>query len=321
MSKTPDIRLAAAEETPALLDFIQTMGFNPRDATSWNGLEMLAMSAWQEGRLIGAIPLEPRPIRIAAGKSVWAMHETVVAVHPEDRSRGIGSAMQTAIFECLEGQADFVSVFREEPQSPAYRWYVKNGFVPAMHIDSWFHETALEFKVPELDLLVPNDERLPWALLADIWRESRQTTAGFVDQSQRPLQTWLAIHPYRHRYNFILAIEPGRQNRPRGYALLGTGDMHSESKRCDILDVVSTGGDADVRYLLNQLLPLATKLGCQSTRWPLADTDPNIQSATDLGFEKRWGFDMLIRPVSSPDSSFILHPSSPGWRYVPIDYI
>jgi len=323
-----EIRWARAEERGHILNFIEQMGFNPRDTVTWDGLEMVAMSAWQGGQLIGAIPLEPRPLRIDDENSAaWAMHETVVAMHPERRGRGVGSAIQRAIFDSLPDDVPLVSVFREEPDSPAYRWYLKNGFAPAMHIDSWFYDGAPEDKFPALDLFNPTDAGVPWDLVDEIWRQARRCGGGFVDQSQRPLRSWLSVHPYRERYDFTLAIERGRRGHPPAYALLGMGHMHSESKRCDILELLSTGGPDDYRLMLDILISNAFKRGCNSTRWPLAEHDPNAQLAQDLGFEKKWGFDMLIRPI---DSSFILHPfdklragssSLKNWRYAPIDYI
>lgn len=313
-----EIRWASADETAPILNFIEAMGFNPRDNTAWQGLEMVAMSAWQGGNLIGAIPLEPRPLKITADKTIWAMHETVVAVHPDHRARGIGSAMQQQIFTSLPDEIELLSVFREEPQSPAYRWYLKNGFQKAMQIDSWFFEGKPEWKMPEVDLFVPTDSRVPWEFLAETWRKAQQTASGVVDQTQRNLRDWLAIHPYRARYNFKIAAERGRQGRAPGYAILGTGNMHSERKRCDILDLISTGGPGDVRHMLDQIIPFEIKIGSAAIRWPLAQTDSHAEIAQAIGFQRKWSFDMLIRPL--PHSSFNLLPSSFA-SYASIDYI
>jgi GNAT superfamily N-acetyltransferase len=312
------IRWAEADEAPDILQFIQAMGFNPRDKITWDELEMVAMSAWQGGKLIGAIPLEPRPLKIAGDKSVWTMHETVVAVHPDHRGAGIGSKMQEEIFSTLPAEIELLSVFREEPESPAYRWYIKNNFKPAMRINSWFYEASPEFKMPEVDLFVPTDARLPWDELAEIWQNARQNSSGIVDQTQRDLKTWLSIHPYRKKYDFMIAVERSRLGFPAGYALLGTGTMHSESKRCDILDLVSRGGPKDVSRLVEQFIPFMFKSGCTSIRWPLTQNDPNTQIAQALGFIKKWSFDMLVRPL--PHSSVLAQPAAFA-SFASIDYI
>src|SRR4051812_5776320 len=195
MSDLTEIRLARADERGQILRFIEAMGFNLRDEVTWDGLGMLAMSAWRAGELIGLIPIEPRPLRVAIGRTLQCAHETVVAVHPEYRSRGIGSAMQAALFESLRGRAQLVSVFREEPESAAYRWYVQNGFQPAMHVDSWFYEREHSAGRSNAEVYDPQDARLPWDLIEEIWQSVRKTGGGFVDRAQRPLGPWLAVHP------------------------------------------------------------------------------------------------------------------------------
>jgi GNAT superfamily N-acetyltransferase len=319
MSTTPEIRLARGDERGQILNFVEAMGFNPRDHVTWDGLEMFAMSAWHGGQLIGAIPLEPRPLRIAPQQTVWSAHETVVAVHPDHRNHGIGSAMQEALFTLLSGDAQFVSVFREDPETPAYRWYLKNGFRPAMRIDSWFFEQSRGDGIPPIDLYDPAEGRVPWDLIEEIWQTARQTGGGFVDRTERPLRSWLEVHPYRHRYQFTLAVERGRQGRPPGYALFGIGTMHSESPRLDILELLSTGDPDSTRWLLDAVLQTPRPKNCTTTRWPLATHDPNTQLARDAGFINKWSFDMLVRPLIA---DFDLSPeATAAWRYASIDYI
>jgi len=296
MTNPPQIRLAKPTERNALLQFIQTMGFNPRDATTWDALKMTAMSAWQGTQLIGAIPLEPRLLRLTNDHTAPTFHETVVAVHPDYRNRGIGSAMQEKLFTDLATEAELISVFREEPQSPAYRWYIKNGFAPAMHIDSWFFEGQTTVVETQIDLFFPGDIRIPWPTLPEIWNHARQRASGFVDQTHRPLQSWLPVHPYRHRYEFRIAMLDDRSDC---YAVLGIGQMHSEAKRCDILDFIPSDDQSISHKLLQQILQAVEKLGCKSTRWPLAETDPNTALAQQAGFQKKWGFEMLVRPAAT----------------------
>jgi GNAT superfamily N-acetyltransferase len=316
---TPEIRLARGEERGQILNFIEAMGFNPRDHVTWDALEMFAMSAWQGGQLIGAIPLEPRPLRIAPQQTIWSAHETVVAVHPDHRNQGIGSAMQQDLFTLLAGEAQLVSVFREDPQSPAYRWYLTNGFRPAMQIDSWFHENGRTGGIPPIDLYDPSDSRVPWDLIEKIWQTARHAGGGFVDRTERPLRSWLEVHPYRHRYEFNLAIERGRQGRQPGYVLYGIGTMHSESARLDILELLSTGDIESTRRLLDAVLQSHRPKNCTVTRWPLAANDPAAQIARDVGFINKWSFDMLVRPLTA---ELDLSPEvTAGWRYAGIDYI
>jgi GNAT superfamily N-acetyltransferase len=316
----PTIRLSRPDERDALLAFIEQMGFNPRDAVTWDALGMFAMTAWLGDRLIGAIPIEPRPLRVAPDRVVWAAHETVVAVHPDYRGGGLGSAMQAALTECRfpspagAGVPSLLSVYREDPASPAYRWYLKNHICPATRIASWFcdHSVAPKDSVPTTPY-APTDPAVPWSVLADIWRTARQGHAGFVERAGRPLQTWLAVHPYRHRYRFELLI---RTDAPAGYVLLGVGRMHSPVERLDILELVTTGSPADAARLLGAVQHHAAG---RPIRWPLAVGDPMTEIARGAGFESRWSFDLLIRPL---DPALALPPAvTESWIYAGIDYI
>jgi len=311
-----DIRMNRPAERDAILAFVAEMGFNPRDAVTWDGLGMVAMTAWDGGRLIGAIPLEPRPLRVAEGVTAPAAHETVVAVRPEFRSRGIGSAMQAAIFERPPAGARVITVFREEPASAAYRWYVRNGFRAGVHIDSWFCDGRGDSADDRVEFFEVADARLPWNWLDDVWRAARRPGGGLVDRTRRPLREWLAVHPYRARYRFGVAVDRGGA----GYALYGVGSMHSRGERIDVLEVVSAGaGPQTGERLVGALLYCSKRCGASPVRWPLAAGDPDVATATALGFDKRWGFDMLVRPL---DAELDLGGGVlAGWRYAGVDYI
>jgi GNAT superfamily N-acetyltransferase len=316
---TTDIRWSRPGDRDAILTFVQQMGFNPRDAVTWDALDMQAMTAWQGGNLIGAIPIEPRVLRITPTQSIPTAHETVVAVHPDHRANGIGSAMQQAIAAAPAAGARLLTVFREEPQSPAYRWYLKNGFTPIMHIDSWFCE-AQASPDEDLELYRAHDPRLDYEVLHKLWLAATAESAGFVDRRHRPLDQWLAVHPYRARYQFYILLHRRPDNSIAGYALLGVGQMHSPTDRIDILDLVSP--ENDPLRLITASQRLSVKKSWRPIRWPLAAQDPQTTIAQQSGFEKKWSFDMLARAISPSDSSFFLPPSSlENWRYAPIDYI
>ncbi len=203
---TPRIRLSTPADTDAILKFIEENGFNPRDKITWVGLQMGAMTAWVGERLIGAIPFEPRTLRISATETIQSIHETVVAVDPEFRGSGIGSQLQQALADDTSAGAKLITVFREEPESAAYRWYLKNKFAPAMNIRSWlcFDSAKIAVQSPERNV-------------DDVERLRAINHGGMIDRHTRPLNDWLSVHPYRNRYQFHkITVESG-------YALLGVG--------------------------------------------------------------------------------------------------
>jgi GNAT superfamily N-acetyltransferase len=314
MSATPTIRWATAQDRDAILAFVADMGFNPRDAVTWDALSMTAVTAWDsDSRLIGAVPLEPRLLRIAPGQCIPTVHETVVAVHPDHRGHGLGSRLQQAIFASPPNDAQLVTVFREEPASPAYRWYIKNGFTPAMHVESWFHDAprALAAADPFAARAI-DDPTIDWPALALLRQRCAASHAGgFIDRGSRPLRPWLSVHPYRCRYDFLLVTQPS------AYALLGIGTMHSQTTRIDVLDWACDGSGSR-GGLIRAVAAFAASHDYRPIRWPLSQSDSNAATLHALGFASRWSFDMLARPLAGCPS---LANYLPTWRYFGIDYI
>jgi GNAT superfamily N-acetyltransferase len=290
------------------------MGFNPRDTITWDGLHMCAMTAWMGERLIGAIPLEPRHLRVSKNDVLRSVHETVVAVDPQFRGSGIGSRLQEAIAQQRPGGARIVTVFREEPSSLAYRWYLKNGFFKAVQIVSWMCEQPASIA----------DERAPqiWRAADAPWDEIETARSegliGAVERKSQPLRAWLAVHPYRQKYAFHVVSDGGG-----AFALLGVGTMHSQTLRAEVLEFIAKDAES-ARSLLGAVAAAAVRENWKPIRFPLAINDPNAGVAQSLGFTSGWTFDMLVRPL---DPDVTLTGSVQGnvrfeeWRYAGIDYI
>ncbi len=309
----PTLRFSTPADRDAILAFIQRMGFNPRDAVTWDGLNMVAMTAWMDEKLIAAIPVEPRILRISADKSVRAFHETVVAVDAQYRGGGLGSLLQQELAN-KSTDTGLLTVFREDPTSPAYRWYIKNGFFPVMQVTSWFYDRpadlAAGIKATSWNI---NDATLPWPQLEDAWATRYQSLAGgVVHRTSRSLRNWLAIHPYRHRYEFHIVADPSG-----GYALLGVGQMHSETIRADILEFMpGTPEPGSAEILIRAIATIATREKWHPIRLPLAINDPAAIVLQSMHFQPGWTFDMLARPINSTKL-----PETYHWRYAGIDYI
>ena len=130
-----------------------------------------------------------------------------------------------------------------------------------------------------------------------------------VDQRERPLESWIAVHPYRNRYTFDV-IPLGE----RGYAVIGIGALHSDAARLDVLDLVAANA-MDARALLDLCVAYARAREIVTVRVALAEADPHARIAAGLGMTAGWNFDLLIRPID-PALSF----DASGWRYATIDF-
>jgi len=323
------IRLSENEESGMILNFIAEMGFNSRSVDTWNSLSMCAITAWIGDKLIGAIPLEPRLYQIAPGQNVLIVHETAVAMHPKYRGGGIGSRMQNALEHKLRNGAGAAMVFRSDESSGPYRWYVRNGFSPILHIESWFMEEPASLIIEHSDIdgkvsfLSINDPSLDWRPLVTLWEKTNEVTyGGFVNRKNRRLQDWLACHPYGDHYEFLIMSLQNSLGDITAYALLGTGTMHSETPKIDILETaIRDDSEAIAETLIRALARFAVEKSFCPIRWPLAVTDPCCALARDMGFKPRLGFDIMARPLSRKSASWFGPNITKNWRYFSVDFI
>lgn len=320
MNPTLTIRLARPDDRGMLLGFIEETGFEPRDADTWDGLRMLAMTAWEGEKLVGAIPLEPRQLQVAPGTVLLSMHETVVAVRPEYRGRGVGTQLQQAVFD-QAGDAALVTAFCGEPDSRAYGWYIQNGFLPAMRIDSWFWDEPREAGEAEFQALDPLAPGVDWNAIESLRQASTESIGGIVSRQQRTLRMWLPIHPYHGKYTFRLLTLGGDVSSPQAFALLGIGAMDSQTTRVDVLEFCMPPAQWDRSSLLLRAIGFFAAInGYKPVRWPISQNDPLTRIAKSSGMEVRGTFDMLARALS-PAGQYALDPRyTATWRYAGIDY-
>lgn len=298
-----EVRLAGAGDAGAVLAFIAAMGFTPRTMQTWEGLAMGAMTAWAGGRLIGAIPYEPREVQ-GNGETVWrAWHETCVAVDPAVRGTGLGTRMQAALAEAArEAGQQLLTVYREDPESAAYRWYGRCGFTRLMEIEGFYLDD-------------------PAAVAFD--STSRAEAAAFTGSGgflpgevRRDLAGWLRVHPYSQRYRFE-RVETGagggegerEGGREGGEAVLGIGRLHSETERAEVL-----WWRGDLEGVLVAAAKLCRERGYRPLRVALAGGAGRREVVLSR-FEVRWRFDWLgkaVGPGGVPDTA--------GWRYSSVDF-
>ncbi len=306
------LRLANASDGAEVLAFCRAQGFRPRDLDTWTGLRMTAALAERDGAIVGAIPVEPRWLRVGT-RRVLAWHETMVALGQEFRGRGLGSALQ----DLLRGAAacDVLTVYREDPASGAHRWYTRNGFAPVMRIDGclgmpsagatsgWRHR-------PWDDPEVPWD----WITGLDVRRGAR---GMFVEPATRPLRAWLAHHPYRNTYRFSVTWR-----EEVGYAVLGTGQLYSNGARVEIMD---RAGEGEERALAREAFAAAAAVAGaarQPLRWAVTPGDPAHGIAEAGGLAVNWTFDLMASPVRLDVRTWLDAVASVADpRYRSLDYI
>lgn len=304
---TIQLRPSRPEDVEQILAFIRAMGFTPREQTTWEALGMSAAIALRGEEVVGAIPIEMRPVKIAPDLTVQWAHQTCVAVHPDLRGGGLGSRLQKLLRSTLPSGTQMMGVYREDPASPAYRWYVNNGFRKAMTIVSWTREMKTPSACPEAGSPDPRSStHRRERSVGEAWHRFR-TNGCFVDQSQRPLAKWLDVHPYRSRYRFEII------KHESSYAVLGIGQLHSDSTRADLLDFVAR--EANASELLERCVARAREMQATPLRWALSEHDPLAALAKQADMTPGWQFDLLIQEVVPG-----LHFDVSSWRYASIDF-
>ncbi len=317
------VRLSRPADRDAILRLVRGLGFNARDEATWDGLGMVAMTAWYGPRLVGAIPLEPRWWQLRPGCVVSTVHQTTVGVLPEYHGRGIGSAMQDAIYAYEPALASVATVFREDETSPAYKWYRRNGFEPAMRVSAWVSEKQTGGDpANRVELIDQDDPGVRWTEIGELWRTRlANRRGGFVCRGRRPLRDWLRVHPYRQRYTFkILHLRDA--DGLVAYAVLGIGRLHSATMRVEIMEHAVRGGEpSHADQLCRSVLAFATRHGYRPVRWALAEGDPALAVVRRNNFQRNWAFDLLWRPLSACQVELPGAAERAGlWRYHSLDY-
>ncbi|MBT2403302.1 MULTISPECIES: GNAT family N-acetyltransferase [unclassified Streptomyces] len=133
-----DLRVgpASTADLTAVLDFWKTAAEGTSISDDLAGVERLhdrdphaLLLAWRDGELVGTV---------IAGFDGWRCHMYRLAVHPEHRRRGIGSALLAAAeerFAALGGRRVDAMVLDRNEQ--AHRAWEAGGYHPEEHWTRW----------------------------------------------------------------------------------------------------------------------------------------------------------------------------------------
>ncbi len=303
-----EIRWDQPQDRPAIRAFLARVGFLVRPEMTWAALGMSAATAWRGTELVGAIPLEPRPVKLGAARTLQCLQQTTVAVEPALRGQGIGSALQDFVAAKAAGRAEAATVYREEPDSPGYRWYRRNGFAPLQRLRIWSHGGSGGGSPPRIAAW--DDPAVP---LADIEAlRLRQDDAGSgitVVRSARPLARWLPVHPYGRAWRFEIAWSAA----PLAYALLG----RAEDGHRELLESGLATEEPEARRALIEGLLAAGPLRCM-----LAESDGAAIAALEAtGFARQGSMDLLAKPLAAAVTLEVDEGDRARWRHHAIDYV
>lgn len=309
------LRWARPADQPAIRAFLEAVGFVARPPETWAALGMSAATAWQGERLLGAIPLEPRPLKVGSARRLRCLQQTTVAVDPAWRGRGLGSALQAFITERLEDPAELASVYREQPDSAGYRWYLANGFRPLQRLRVWSRQPGGAEARGSLRVAAWDDEAVPLAAIEALRCRLSEAGSGlYIPREARPLGGWLPVHPYGRARRFEIAWS----ERPFGYALLG----RDGAGNLELLESGQADPDAEAaKELIAALCGLATARQAR-LRCMLAESDgASVEAVRAAGFARDSSMDLLVKPLRPGATIDVAEAERVRWRHHAIDYV
>jgi GNAT superfamily N-acetyltransferase len=107
--------------------------FNNISRSHWEAMGCTAVTARDEGRLVGFIPLQFREQCLNDGVSIPVVYENAVGVAEGLRGRGIGTQMLDTAARFIADRADALMVIRGGEDSTGYRFYRKTGHSDLMY--------------------------------------------------------------------------------------------------------------------------------------------------------------------------------------------
>lgn len=237
-----EISLYTNKDQNALFDLIKKSISTPRTKSSWEGNHMTAILAWDDDKLIGALPLEKREFSIGNDNTIKLLWISAAHVEPEYRSKGIGFKMDSFLRKYYENEFDAICAYREDERSKAYRWYQNMGFHSILPILA-FKKSVNKGSCEKKNRLILNSiasVNKYGEKLHSCFEKTVRSQGGFTKRNEKYWSRVFEHHYYSDLYEFIILAMKSHKGGFDAFALLGKTDMKDGVKRYDILEFVAT---------------------------------------------------------------------------------
>lgn len=237
------------------------------DWARWTARDFTAPVALVGGKIVGAIPLFRRTYRVAPGAEVTAFVENRVGVAEPLRDQGLGSGMQTAAKQFLQGRGDILLVYRGAERSKGYRFYEKNGLLDVSYPVATMLEPAAE-AAPGIRWVGEGEFFANAGLWHEIFTACYGRYGGYPVRHPGYLReitssvTWTGA--MRQEFSYCVAEEGGR---PVGYMVLGF-----RKEAFQVMELAVLGGSVEwARRLLVAARGRGAPVRCYATHGCLLD--------------------------------------------------
>ncbi|MEW6355483.1 MAG: GNAT family N-acetyltransferase [Planctomycetota bacterium] len=255
---------------------------HPLKPEDWNEDETCAL-AFEDDRMVGAIPLDMREFLIAPGVPIRTAFENSVGVLDGMRGKGLGTGMIECAAEFLKPDCHALFVYRGGETSAAYHFYKKTG-----HVDLHFTRNFVLSSPPslaegrivleEMSKCLDHEDQL-----LKLFNASYPGMAGFW---KREIGFWplaLDCHIFQEMaYDELLFATLRSGKDIAAYALLA---CYEEKAQVIILEMAVADGDIRIwEDLLREIATVAKRRGA-TVLLPSSDTIPCLPVALRLGFK------------------------------------
>ena len=317
------MRIAPLTETDAedAISFIKEGTATPWAFQSWVNNRIVGAIARDSNRLVGILPLRPRKV-LLSGRTLTAYYCTAVRVAESHRGTGLGSEMLKFAEAYFCDSSSFMCVVRSDPESAAFNWYRKNGFVVVAEISS--HDVFRD-----VCLTSEESERLSISGLDDVALAVSKSVDGVLSQGvtrpgavveRRSVDAWrrdLKFHYYSQYYSSPEIFSCGQKD---GHlvGLVAFTRMRSEP-RFDVLDF-----EYENPRLFLQLADVVSRQYSSRygvpVRWNLGSREARRLGVKSSWIE-RWRTNLMLRTYKGMESIGNESVESVDWRYRQIEFV
>ena len=274
-----------------VLDLIRRSDNTDRTVQTWIGNHMAGVLARDGSRLIGAIPLEPRQI-VLKHELLDVLWVSGAHVDPEYRSQGIGAKLDRLIRNTFFPKYKALCVYREDENSPAFRWYSRLGFHVLLPILAFKRYVAADSGNCVSRYLVQEDVSSIEAELASCYFRNFGGLCGSPNRYKGYWSQRIKSHYYRNHYQYSLVFIPDK-GEIKSYAILGRTSIRDGIDRLDILEYCSPSRPEDIEELFRCIDNNAKEMGIKEIRIQLSIQDPIINWIQKSGFKLRWRTNLM----------------------------
>ena len=266
-----------------------------RTKETWSQNQLTAVLAYDNDRLVGAVPLEPRKICIGNDERLKVLWITGAHVDPSYRSQGVGSRLVSVIQEKFYPEYHGVFVYRADENSRAYKWYSNIGFHALTPILSLYSNVSdisgtTDFQVfSKLDEIIAQESNV----LACYSRLYSQY-GGTFGRNAGSWEKRITYHYYKESYNYHLIVIP-RKNLCESYALIGETSMVDGVHRYDVLEYCVANDDKNRDKLFTAVQVFAKQNSFNDIRLQLSSNDESLPWMREHQWKYRWRTNILGR--------------------------